>query len=365
MTRLAGHRIQFLRGILLLPALGALGWGLAHRESISATAPPPPTATAADGAVAVYFSRPQMFSGEYAGGPDEALAAALDAARRTVEIASYDLDLLSVARALLRAAGRGVAVRIVVDSDNWHTEALDLLRAEGVPVVGDGRGGLMHDKFVVIDGAEVWAGSMNLTVNDAYRNDNNFLRIRSGELASVFRAEFEEMFSAKRFGPDSPAGHPAPAVATEAGPVEALFAPEDGVADRIVARIEEAQRSIRFLAFSFTSGKISAAMLRRAADGVALSGVMETSQARSNRGTQFDALRAAGRVFLDANPRNMHQKVILVDDEVVVFGSYNFSASAEDDNDEDLLILHSRALAEAFAAEFARILDQAEAFAGG
>jgi phosphatidylserine/phosphatidylglycerophosphate/cardiolipin synthase-like enzyme len=358
-------RLNLLRVALFLPALGALGWGFAHRENISAVAPPPPTATVADGDLAVFFTRPQLFDGEYAGGPDEYVAAAVDSARRSVDIASYYLDRLAVARPRRRAAGRGVAVRIVVDSDNWRTEALDLLRAEGIPVVGDMRSGLMHDKFVVIDGTEVWVGSMNLTVNDAYRNDNNFLRIRSVELAAVFSAEFEEMFSAKRFGPASPAGKPAPAAATAAGPVEVLFAPEDGIADRIVERIDGARRSIRFLAFSFTSGKISAAMLRRNADGVSISGVMEASQVRSNRGTQFDVLRSAGRVFLDDNPRNMHQKVILIDEDIVIVGSYNFSASAESNNDEDILIIQDRQLAAAFAQEFQRILDQAEASADG
>jgi phosphatidylserine/phosphatidylglycerophosphate/cardiolipin synthase-like enzyme len=364
MVRNVNVRLNLIRGVLLLPALGALGWGFAHRESISAVAPPAPTAAESAGGVAVYFSRPQLFDGEYTGGPDGVLAAAIDGARSRVDIASYDFDLLSVARALLRAAGRGVTVRMVVDSDNWKTEALDWLRAEGIPVVGDAREGLMHDKFVVIDGAEVWAGSMNLTVNDAYRNDNNLLRIRSAELADIFTAEFEEMFAAKHFGPASPAGRRAPPAATEAGPVEALFAPEDAVGERITGLIGGARRSIRFLAFSFTSDPISAAMTARAAAGVTLAGVMESSQVRSNIGTQFDALRTGGgRVYLDANPRNMHHKVILIDDDTVIVGSYNFTASADANNDEDLLIIRNRALAAAFAVEFRRVLDQAQAAA--
>jgi hypothetical protein len=224
--------IWIIRFCLLLPAFLSLGWGMAHRQDISALAPPVPTATAAEGPVAVYFSRPEAFDGEYAGGPDEILARAVDSSLRSVDVASYDFDLLSVARALLRASQRGVAVRIVVDSDNYRTEALDLLRGDGIPVVGDERAALMHDKFVVIDGEEVWAGSMNLTVNDAYRNDNNLLRIRSAGLAEAFTAEFEEMFAAKRFGVSSPAGKPAAAIETGAGPVEVLFAPGRPAGDR-------------------------------------------------------------------------------------------------------------------------------------
>jgi phosphatidylserine/phosphatidylglycerophosphate/cardiolipin synthase-like enzyme len=358
------HRLWILRTGLLVPALFALGWGLAHRGRISALPEPAPTAAAADdGPVAAYFSRPQEFDGEYAGGPDEDLARAVDASVRSVDIASYDFDLLSVARALLRAHGRGVAVRIVVDSDNFHTEALDLLRGQGIPVVGDARSALMHDKFVVIDGGEIWAGSMNLTVNDAYRNDNNLLRIRSAELARIFNAEFEEMFDRRRFGPASPSGKRAAAVETEAGPVEVLFAPEDGVARRVTELIAGARTGLRVLAFSFTSAEIAGAMLERWRSGVSLSGVMEKTQVHSNTGNQYDVLQSAGAdVRLDANPRNMHHKVILIDGEILITGSYNFTASAEEKNDEDLLIFRDRSLAEAFEREFRRIRDLAGAY---
>jgi phosphatidylserine/phosphatidylglycerophosphate/cardiolipin synthase-like enzyme len=358
-------RLPFLRFVLFVPALAALGWGFAHREDISALPPPAPTATAQAGPIAVFFTAPHAFDGEYAGGPDEALVRAIDGARRRVDIASYDLDLLSVARALLRAKARGVSVRIVVDTDNWLTEALDLLRAEGIPVVGDGREALMHDKFVVIDDAEVWAGSMNLTVNDAYRNDNNLLRIASAELAERFTAEFEEMFRAKRFGVSSPSAKAADPVETDAGTVEVYFAPEDGVASRVIRAIRGARKSIHFLAFSFTSDAIADAMLGRLPDGLSLLGVMEKTQARSNAGTEFEPLRAAGAaVYLDANPRNMHHKVILLDGEIVITGSYNFSESAEKKNDEILLLLRCPNLTEPFESEFRRIFTEAAGISG-
>jgi phosphatidylserine/phosphatidylglycerophosphate/cardiolipin synthase-like enzyme len=364
MRRIHANRIWLVRVFLLLAAFLSLAWGVARRGPISAMAPPAPTAVVADSAITVYFSRPPAFDGQYAGGPDEILARAVDSASRSIDIASYDFDLLSVARALLRAQGRGVTVRIVVDTDNYHTEALDLLRGEGIPVVGDGRSALMHDKFVVIDGGEVWAGSMNLTVNGAYRNDNNLLRIRSEPLAETFTAEFEEMFVRKRFGPSSPSGKPAPAAETDGGPVEALFAPEDRVAHRVMELIAGARTAIHVLAFSFTSGDIAGAMLERYRDGVLLSGVLEKNQAHSNTGGQFGALESSGAdVRLDANPRNMHHKVILIDGEIVIAGSYNFTASAEEKNDEDLLIFRDRSLAEAFEREFQRIRDLAAAFA--
>jgi phosphatidylserine/phosphatidylglycerophosphate/cardiolipin synthase-like enzyme len=362
MTHNFRFRLYIIRCVLFFPALAALGWGAAHRENISAKPPPAASLTAPTGPIAVYFSRPQAFDGEYAGGPDEALAEAIDCAVKSIDIASYDFDLLSLARALDRAWSRGVAVRIVVDSDNWHTEALDFLRAGGIPVVGDDRDSLMHDKFVVIDGAEIWTGSMNLTVNDAYRNDNNLLRLESIPLAEIFTAEFEEMFTAKKFGLASPEGKTAAAVATAGGAVEVYFAPEDRVAARVIRAIREARTSIHFLAFSYTSDSIAGAMIGRVPDGLSVFGVLEGTQVRSNAGNQFAVLEAGGAtVYLDANPRNMHHKVILLDGGIVITGSYNFTDSAEHKNDESLLILHNPELAGLFEAEFRRIFDRAAA----
>jgi phosphatidylserine/phosphatidylglycerophosphate/cardiolipin synthase-like enzyme len=350
-----------VRFVLFIPALAVLGWGFLHRETISVKPLPSPSASPDAGEIGVWFSRPQEFDGQYTGGPDEALDLAIDRARCCVDAAVYDIDLLPVARAMLRAEARGVTVRIVTDTDYENNEAIGLLRGDGIPIVGDNRDGLMHDKFVVIDREDVWAGSMNLTANDAYRNDNNFLHLRSPELAKIFTAEFGEMFIGKFFGTDSPRNEPSEAaVDTGLGPVQALFAPEDQVARHVIELIHGAKKSIHFLAFSFTSSQIADAMIERAADGVKVSGVMETSQAKSNSGAQWNALRKGGvAAYLDANPRNMHHKVILIDGEIVITGSYNFTESAENKNDEDLLIIWNAGWAGIFEKEFSRIFDLA------
>jgi len=360
MSRSFRFRQFSVRFVLFVPALAFLGWGFLHRETISVKPLPIPSAAPDPGEIGVWFSRPQEFDGQYAGGPDEALTLAIDLARCCVDAAVYDIDLLPVARAMLRAEARGVTVRIVTDTDYENNEAVGMMRGEGIPVVGDNRDGLMHDKFVVIDRGDVWAGSMNLTANDAYRNDNNFLHIRSPELAEVFTAEFGEMFLGKYFGTDSPRGVPSAAVDTGVGLVQPLFAPEDQVARHVIDLIRGAKQSIHFLAFSFTSSQIADALVQRAAAGVEVSGVMETSQEKSNSGAQWDALFKGGvGAYLDANPRNMHHKVILIDGEIVITGSYNFTESAENKNDEDLLIIWNAGWAGAFEKEFRRIYDLA------
>jgi phosphatidylserine/phosphatidylglycerophosphate/cardiolipin synthase-like enzyme len=159
-----------------------------------------------------------------------------------------------VADALIAAHHDGVRVRVVVESDNADEEAVADLRQADVPLIEDGRSsGLMHNKFVVIDGQWVWTGSWNMTDNGTYRNNNNAVLIASPALAENYTAEFEEMF-AGQFGPTSPADTPNPRVVitAETGEgqerqveVENAFAPEGEVAAQIIAEIERAQNRIR------------------------------------------------------------------------------------------------------------------------
>jgi phosphatidylserine/phosphatidylglycerophosphate/cardiolipin synthase-like enzyme len=222
---------------------------------------------------------------------------------------------------------------------------------------------MMHNKFAVIDRQEVWSGSMNYTLNGAYRSDNNLIRLRSPLLSQDYLVEFEEMFMDDLFGPGSPADTPYPRLEIAGASVEVLFSPDDGVQRRLVQLITEARESIRFLAYSFTSDPLAAAILERAAVGVAISGVLDEGQAKSNQGGEYARFRQAGLdVRLDGNPASMHHKVFIIDERIVVAGSYNFSNNAENRNDENTLILYSPEIAAAYLDEFQRVFVQAKEF---
>jgi phosphatidylserine/phosphatidylglycerophosphate/cardiolipin synthase-like enzyme len=326
----------------------------------------PPTPPAIDDPagqwISVYFTDPTSpAAGAQRNGPDAAAAEAIHAALRTVDIAAYDLDLWSIRDALLDAHRRGVKVRVVTDSDYIDNPEVQELMDAGVRVLGDRREGLMHDKFIVIDRQEVWGGSMNYTVNDAYKNNNNLMRIRSTRLAENYTTEFEEMFVRDEFGPASTADTPYPALSIEGTDLEVFFSPDDGVAARLVELIGGAQQSIHFLAYSFTSDEIGEAMRGRIRSGVTVAGVMEEGQVASNRGDEYQKLRnAGGDVRLDGNPRNMHHKVIILDQQVVISGSYNFSANAENQNDENLIVIYNAEIAALFMEEFQKIFSEAQ-----
>ena len=310
----------------------------------------------------LYFTRPGgPESSALLGGPDEALAAAIAGARLSVDMAAYDIDLYRIRDALLDAHRRGLSVRVVTDSDYLDEDAVQTIQEEGIPLLGDRREGSMHNKFVVIDRQEVWTGSMNFTVNDAYRNDNNLIRLRSLQLSQDYTVEFEEMFEGDLFGSKTLAGTLYPAVDVDGTPVEIFFSPDDGTARRLVELLLSAQKSICFLAYSFTSDELADAVIERAKAGVAVAGVMEESQVNSNQGSEYTRFRKAGLdVRLDGNPRNMHHKVLIVDGQIVVTGSYNFSSNAEKMNDENTLIIHNAGISGQYLDEFERIFEEAK-----
>ena len=62
-------------------------------------------------------------------------------------------------------------------------------------------------------------------------------------------------------------------------------------------------------------------------------------------------------VWLDGNPRLMHHKVIIIDGQIVITGSYNFSNNAEQNNDENTLIIHNQDIAAQYMTEFQQIYD--------
>jgi len=310
----------------------------------------------------LYFTDPSdPASGQHSGGPDETLVTAIDGAQLSVDAALYSLTLDSVRQALIRAHRRGVTVRVVMESDNADEYDPQALKDAGIPLIGDRREGLMHNKFVVIDQSEVWTGSMNMTDAGTYEDRNNLMRIPSQKLAADYEAEFDEMFVDDHFGKDRGRATPYPHVTVDDTPLDIYFSPDDHVQSRLVKLLSNARLSIYFLAYSFTADPLGEAIRERAKAGLKVSGVMDAEQMRTNVGTEYDAFRAAGLdVRLDGEAGLMHNKVLIIDNQTVVMGSYNFTASAEKTNDENVIVIHNPEIAGYYMDEFRRIYAAAQ-----
>lgn len=318
--------------------------------------------------IAIYFTTPQ-YSGSTTsstGSVDRRLVDLIDIAQKRVDVAAYQLNLATVTDALLRAHRRGVQVRLVTDAEHEDEEMVGRLRSAGVPVTVRPRdGGIMHNKFVVVDDAWVWTGSWNLTHSCTYWNNNNAVLIASRHLNENYATEFDELFNGY-FGPTSPRNTPHPAMVIEVpeksvrAPLEVYFAPEDQVARHLLPVLSGARRNVRFMAFAFTSQSIADTLIELARRGVSVEGIIEERNLDIPL-SQYNRLKEAGiPVWKDGNPYYMHHKVFIVDDEVVVLGSYNFTGNAERSNDENLLVIYNAEVARAFLSEYDRVRQQAQ-----
>ena len=348
---------EFLLSLFLIVVL----WAAQECFNIDLLNPPAAIESEPTGEIRVLFTAPVYpDEGVHRGGIDERLAAAIDAATTRVDVAAFDLDLETVTEALIRADQRGVNVRLVTDEDYADELGPERLQDAGVTVVLDGREPFMHNKFVVIDGAQVWTGAWNLTANGTYRNNNNVLVIDSEKLAENYTAEFEEMFEEKKFGVTSPENTPHPRLEIGEVLVETYFESEGNVRERIIELVEDAESNVYFMAFAFTDNDIAQAMVRQHRAGLAVRGVIEGRNV-NGLGSDFEPMKTAGvDVLADGNPYVMHHKVIIIDEEIVVTGSYNFSASAAESNDENVLIIHSPEIAAQYMSEFRRVYQKAQ-----
>ncbi len=215
-------------------------------------------------------------------------------------------------------------------------------------------GGLMHNKFCILDEKTVITGSTNPTDNGINKNDNNLVVIEGAYLAQNYLDEFEELQGKKEkkvkyekithFDGDNEFI------------IENYFCPEDDCEEEVLKELDKTKNTIQFMTFSFTSDPIGEMLIEKHAEGVEVKGVFEKRQ--ESRYSEYGKLDDAGLdVRFDSNPATMHHKVFIIDEETVIFGSYNPSKNGNTRNDENVLIIHDKEVAEGFSAEFSRVWE--------
>jgi len=312
------------------------------------------------------------------------LAGFVGAAQTSLDIAVYDVRFETDAGALvlatlLAAQQRGIAIRLVYNVDHpgpipvppppeTRPEAIESLPVPTRAIAGVPD--LMHHKYVVRDGADVWSGSTNWTDDSWSRQENVIVRVLGAPaLAKAFTLNVDELW---RSGTVEHSGRVQPRPVTLDGGIEVRpwFTPEygDALSHRVAKFLGRARRRIRIASPVLTSGPILATLVEIVNEHRCdVAGVIDETQVDevfhqwATNGvsawkipllrTVLSSAPFSGKPTIPWTPESlhnfMHAKVVVADD-VAFVGSFNFSRSGER-NAENVLEIHDPSVAEQLA----------------
>ena len=299
--------------------------------------------------------------------------------------ASYSIDLAlysffgmqDVADAIILAKNRGVKVRVVYDSRDVQNSMQALLNA-GILMSQrpSNLTGIMHNKFFIFDARDtivsndwLWTGSWNVTSTELNWK-NNVVEINDPTITAAYQTEFEEMWGSNNDIPN-PANAKFGSQKTDNTPhffniggrdVQLYFSPSDGTTSKIINTINTANQSIYMALYVFTRNDIEGAIHSRYNIGVTdIKGIIDQVNAT---GSEFPALSVYADMWANPSP-TLHHKYSIVDasfpesSPYVITGSHNWSSAAENDNDENTLIIQDLKIANQYMQEFKKRYNEA------
>jgi phosphatidylserine/phosphatidylglycerophosphate/cardiolipin synthase-like enzyme len=147
-------------------------------------------------------------------------------------------------------------------------------------------------------------------------------------------------------------------------PTQVCFSPNGGCTESIVKEINVAKSEILVQAYSFTSAPIAKALLNAHKRGVKVEAILDKSQ-RKERYTSATFISNAGiPTFIDDKHAIAHNKIMIIDRETVITGSFNFTKAAEEKNAENLLIIRNKDLAKIYLENWEKHKEHSEKYEG-
>ena len=322
----------------------------------------------------------------------------ISAARESLDFAIYDMRLSDplkqmLSDALKERAGHGVRIRICFDGDKPLTPNPNIgqdpaspgtsaaVESLGFPWRRIAGMKLMHHKFIIRDGECVRTGSLNMTDDAFTLMENNVVSIDSSEIARSYSEDFEQLWEKENFDNTGDIeSAPVPLLfGGQPATVQVMFSPGMGLAidEEVAKRVRAATRRVRICSLLINSGTLIGALQsllttgRVKVDGIydrtQMSEVYEQWRAVPQNHWKIPALQnvvaRAGLVGKNSTPYTptgrhdfMHNKILVVDDTVIT-GSYNFSRSAQY-NAENILFIESATLAEVYSDYIDRLIQK-------
>ncbi len=309
--------------------------------------------------VLIGFNDPLNLSGEPSANNRlfEEIVNLVQSARKSLDIAVYHIQNLQIIEALNAACQRGAAVRIVTELSSHLSSRL----APCVQALDEKNDRLMHHKFMIVDQEILWTGSANWTDSSLFDDFNNDVIFHSSKIAAIFASEFEEMFEHDRFGRKK-SDQNQEKIQMGSEEIEIYFSPSDRPKSRVVELIEKARSSIQLAVYAFTDNDLFAALKEAHRRGVQIDALWDFQSGENCQFSEADELSKIGIGNYEAGPGLLHHKFAVIDSQITITGSANWSDSGFEHNDEAVIIFQSSSVAKKFQIEFERIKADADRF---
>jgi phosphatidylserine/phosphatidylglycerophosphate/cardiolipin synthase-like enzyme len=147
-------------------------------------------------------------------------------------------------------------------------------------------------------------------------------------------------------------------------PIEVYFSPKGGATEAVVRALDAAKNTVFVQAYSFTNMPIAQALDRANDRGVVVHVILDKSNLTENYSDADFVVHHGISTLIDARHQIAHNKIMIIDSEVVITGSFNFTKQAEEHNAENLLVIHDRGMAEKYLANWHEHEAHSEPYAG-
>jgi phosphatidylserine/phosphatidylglycerophosphate/cardiolipin synthase-like enzyme len=145
---------------------------------------------------------------------------------------------------------------------------------------------------------------------------------------------------------------------------QVYFSPHGGCTDAVIRELNKAESTVLVQAYSFTSAPIAKALLDAHKRGVRVEVILDKSQ-KTQKYSSADLLANQGiPTKIDSQHAIAHNKVMIIDGETVITGSFNFTKAAEENNAENLLVIRDKKLAERYIKNWEEHERHSEVYEG-
>jgi phosphatidylserine/phosphatidylglycerophosphate/cardiolipin synthase-like enzyme len=146
------------------------------------------------------------------------------------------------------------------------------------------------------------------------------------------------------------------------------FTPGGTCTQDIINMLNSAKKQVLVQAYQLTSAPIADALVQAHRRGVDVEVILDKTQVSNKRGQLCSPakclLEQGIPIWIDRKPAIAHNKVMVIDEQIVMTGSFNFSKGAQLRNAENLLILEDEAIAKAYSGNWHKRLDASVRFTG-